>query len=164
MSSPFYSMVRGINPSQLIHKHIPTTRLNLRTHTGACRFSSHLECIPKSPLTHASKGRPQNQREPHEDQPSGRSEQDEGTKLPKNSGTTKPQAPILQMVPSLPKEHNSQHPKGREHQQQRTLLTHTTRSDIYFSAQGQQSKSDKPTTLSFLRNKDLVLLIMPPMP
>lgn len=87
------------------------------------------------------------------DNPLGYSEEDEGMKLPQSPGTTKPQTPILHMVLSLLKEHNSHHPKGTDHQQQRTLLTHRTCSDIYFSTQGQQSESDKPTTLFFYATK-----------
>lgn len=144
-----------------------------QTHTHSLKFkdthrslqsSPHLEHIPKNPLTHMSKGRPQTQREPHMDKPLDYSEQEEGTKLPQSPGTTKPQTPALHMVPLLLKEHNSQHPKGRDHQQQRTFLKHTTCSDISFSMEGQQSESDKPTKLFFLCNKDLFLLIMPPMP
>lgn len=139
-------MDKGKKPFTAIHKPIPT---RLRTHTGACRSSPHSEGIPKNPLTRVSKGRPQTLG-PHMDKPLRYSEHDQGTKRPQSPGTTKPQTPILHMVPWLLKEHNSSHPKRRDRQQQRTSLTHTTCSDVYFSTKGRQSEPDKPTTHAFL--------------
>lgn len=131
------------------HPQTHTYSLKLKNMHRSLQVQSSCGMYSEKPVnTHAQRKAPNNWMGPHMDKPWGYSEQDESTKLPQ-SPRTKPQTPTLHMVPSLLKEHNSQHPKGRDHQQQRTLLTRTTCSDIYFGKKGQQSESDKPTPLSF---------------
>lgn len=88
----------------LIYKHVPTY-LNSKTHKSLQDQSSFEIYSGKMVNIHESMGRPQIQHEPHADEPSGCSEQEEGPKLPsasESSGTTQnPNITFASGAPSL---------------------------------------------------------------